>query len=420
MSYIIFIFVIFCCFKKPIFGLALLLQTNIIRGALKIDYVDPCFLCSNKPDFFLGMMMPIIGFSLILLRNDFIKKKTKYPIDVADIYFFGLIFVLFFTSIYARDSAAAFGAFLKFLFLSFGFYFTAKTVIANAVDPKYLICSFLKYSYWLSIFFGIIGSVLYITKGFGQGYWRLTMPGVHPIPFSQLIGLGVITSFLIFITNGVYFNIQSKLSLNFNKIILTFLLIVLFATNTRGVMVSLFAFMFFYVCWSKVKIKKSVLYLSGGIVGLMLFFAISYIDFYVLFERLFSTYTKKSTDDRFIAYYDSIQLFINHPFGIGSESFQHFSILPYPHNYFLELIAQYGVFGLFLALLLVLTILNMFFITSKLKKVDNTFVILMGLVLYFLIEAMFSFTIWMHKGLYLTMGLFMAYFYAYKIKKVNA
>lgn len=420
MSYIIFIFVIFCCFKKPIFGLALLLQTNIIRGVLKIDYVDPCFLCSNKPDFFLGMMMPIIGFSLILLRNDFIKKKTKYPIDVADIYFFGLIFVLFFTSIYARDSAAAFGAFLKFLFLSFGFYFTAKTVIANAVDPKYLICSFLKYSYWLSIFFGIIGSVLYITKGFGQGYWRLTMPGVHPIPFSQLIGLGVITSFLIFITNGAYFNIQSKLSLNFNKIILTFLLIVLFATNTRGVMVSLFAFMFFYVCWSKVKIKKSVLYLSGGIVGLMLFFAISYIDFYVLFERLFSTYTKKSTDDRFIAYYDSIQLFINHPFGIGSESFQHFSILPYPHNYFLELIAQYGVFGLFLALLLMLTILNMFFITSKLKKVDNTFVILMGLVLYFLIEAMFSFTIWMHKGLYLTMGLFMAYFYAYKIKKVNA
>jgi hypothetical protein len=38
-------------------------------------------------------------------------------------------------------------------------------------------------------------------------------------------------------------------------------------------------------------------------------------------------------------------------------------------------------------------------------------------VLYFLIEAMFSFTIWMHKGLYLTMGLFMAYFYAYKNQK---
>ena len=246
------------------------------------------------------------------------------------------------------------------------------------------------------------------------------MPGVHPIPYSQLIGLGVIASFLIFITNGSYFNIQSKLSLNFNKIILPFLLIVLFATNTRGVMVSLFAFILFYAVLSKVKIKKSVLYLSGGAVGLMLFFAISYIDFDVLFERLFSTYTKKSTDDRFIAYYDSIQLFINHPFGVGSESFQHFSILPYPHNYFLELIAQYGIFGLFLALLLMLTILNMFFITSKLKKADNTFVILMGLVLYFLIEAMFSFTIWMHKGLYLTMGLFMAYFYAYKIKKVNA
>ena len=246
------------------------------------------------------------------------------------------------------------------------------------------------------------------------------MPGVHPIPYSQLIGLGVIASFLIFITNGSYFNIQSKFSLNFNKIILPFLLIVLFATNTRGVMVSLFAFILFYVLLSKVKIKKSILYISGGAVGLVLFFAISYIDFDVLFERLFSTYTKKSTDDRFIAYYDSIQLFINHPFGIGSESFQNFSILPYPHNYFLELISLYGVFGLFLALLLILAILYMFYITSKLKKTDNTFVILMGLVLYFLIESMFSFTIWMHKGLYLTIGLFMAYFYAYKTKKGNA
>ena len=383
MSVFVFILVVFYCFKRPILGLALLLQTNIIRGVLKIDYTDPCFNCSNDPDILLGMMMPITGLSLILFRNDFIKKKIKYPLDIADIYFFGLIFVLFFTSIYACDSAAAFGTFLKFLFLSFGFYFTAKIVVANTVEPKHLIGTFLKYSYWLSIVFGIIGSVLYVTKGFGQGYWRLTMPGVHPIPYSQLIGLGVIASFLIFITNGSYFNIQSKLRLNFNKIILPFLLIVLFATNTRGVMVSLFAFMLFYVFLSKVKIKKSVLYLSGGTVGLMLFFAITYIDFDILFERLFSTYTKKSTDDRFIAYYDSIQLFINHPFGVGSESFQHFSILPYPHNYFLELIAQYGVFGLFLALLLILTIFNMFFITSKLKRVDNTFVILMGLVLYF-------------------------------------
>lgn len=419
MSIVVFILVVFYCFKRPIFGLALLLQTNIIRGALKIDYVDPCFGCPNEPDIFLGMVMPLVGFSLILLRSDFIKKEIKYPIDVADFYFFSLLVVLLFTSAYAYDTAAALGVFFKFLFLSFAFFFTSKIVIANSSEPKRLIGLFLLCSYWLSILFGIIASILYVQKGFGQGYWRLTIPGVHPIPYSQLIGLGAIASFLIFVTNGAYFNIKSKFRLNFNKIILPFLLIVLFATNTRGVMVSFFAFVLFYIVLSKVKIKKSVLYISGSVVGLILFLAIAYIDFDVLFERLFSSYTKKSTSDRFIAYYDSLQLFINHPFGIGSEAFQHFSILPYPHNYFLELIAQYGIFGLALAILLALVLLYMFFITIRLKKRDNTIVILFCLVLYFLIEAMFSFTIWMHKGLCLTMGFFMAYFYIYKTKKVN-
>ena len=142
MSYLIFLFVIFCCFKKPIFGLALLLQTNIIRGGLKIDYAEPCFSCSNDPDILLGMMMPIIGLSSILFRNDFIKKKIKYPIDIADIYFFGLIFVLFFTSIYACDSAAAFGTFLKFLFLSFGFYFTSKLLSQTLLNPSISLARF--------------------------------------------------------------------------------------------------------------------------------------------------------------------------------------------------------------------------------------------------------------------------------------
>ena len=126
MSIVVFILVVLYCFKKPILGLALLLQTNIIRGALKIDYVDPCFGCPNEPDIFLGMVMPLVGFSLILLRSDFIKKEIKYPIDVADFYFFSLLVVLLFTSAYAYDTAAALGVFFKFLFLSFAFFLHLK------------------------------------------------------------------------------------------------------------------------------------------------------------------------------------------------------------------------------------------------------------------------------------------------------
>ena len=44
-------------------------------------------------------------------------------------------------------------------------------------------------------------------------------------------------------------------------------------------MLSFFAFVLFYIVLSKVKIKKSVLYISGSVVGLILFLAIAYIDF---------------------------------------------------------------------------------------------------------------------------------------------
>lgn len=415
MSVIISIIFLLSCFKRPMFGLALMLQTNIIRSLINIDYVDPCFACINESDILLGAITPILCFVVILLRFDF-KSPIKYVIDIYDVFFIAAILILFFTSFYATDIVESLNYSFRFLLLGVGYFFITKIILLNTNKYEDAFKAFLIYSLWLAIIFGTFGGILYLLKGFGQGAYRLTIPGVHPIPFSQLIGLGIITSFIIFITNGSYFNIKSKFKLNINKALLPYLVLLLLATQTRGVMLSLAVSILFYLVLAKIKIRKSILYTSAFVMILAVFLAIQYIDFEVLFERMLAKQTASSVDNRLIAYSDSLSIFLEHPFGIGPDAFKYYSILPYPHNLFLELLAQYGIFGLLISLYLILLILFMSFIVKKTGNRSLTHIILMAIFFYYFIEAMFSFTLWMHKGLFLYMGLFAGYHYRFKRK----
>lgn len=416
MAIIISIFILISCFKRPMLGLALLLQTNIIRSLISIDYQNPCFNCTNEPDVFLGAVTPILGLFFIILRFQLIKP-VKYVVDSFDLFFLVTVFTLFFTSLYAVDTLESLGYSFRFLIFGFGFFFVSKLVIINTNNFTEYFKSFLLYSLWLSIIFGTFGAILYLAKGFGQGFYRLTMPGVHPIPYSQLIGLGIFISFILFITNGTYFNIKSKLKLNINKAVLPYLVLLLLATQTRGVILSMAVAIFIYLLLNQVKIKKRLLYISGVIMGLGLILAVQYIDFEVLFERLLAKKTEKSVDDRFIAYTDSFNIFLEHPFGIGPDSFKHFSVLPYPHNLFLEFLAQYGVFGLVLSLYFIVLIIFMCFIVKKIGKKSITHIVMLALFFYYFTEAMFSFTLWMQRGMFISMGLFVAYNYRFRLDK---
>jgi O-antigen ligase len=397
-------------------GLALLLQINIIRALVSIDFNSPCFTCLNEQDILLGAITPVLGFILILLRLDF-RKKIVYVIDIFDGFFVLSICVLFLTSLYAIDIIASLSYSFKFLFLGCGFFVVSKILILNTNHYISYLKSFLLYSLIIAIVLGTFGGVLYLLKGFGAGAYRMTIPGVHPIPFSQLLGLGIFVSFIIFITNGSFFNITSKLRLNINKAILPYLVLLLFATNTRGIILSTAVAVFLYLVLARIKIKKRILYVSAAVMILGLIVAIQYIDFEVLFERLLAKKTAKSGDDRIIAYMDSISLFLEHPFGIGPDSFHHYSILPYPHNFFLEFLSQYGIAGLFIDIYFIFIIFYMFLITFINKNKNLIYIILFTVFIYFFVETIFSFTLWMHRGMFIFMGLFAGY--NYRIKTLN-
>ena len=415
MAIVIFLVILFCCLKKPMLGLALILQTNIIRALISIDYDNPCFNCINESDLLLGAIAPLLGMMIILLRLE-VLKQVKYVFDKFDGLFIAILGTLFFTSLYAINMLESITYTLRFLFLGFSYFFLTKIMMINSRNHLEDFKMFLLYSLWISIILGTFGGILYMLKGFGApGVYRMTIPGVHPIPFSQLLGLGIFVSFVIFITNGSFFGIKSKTQLNFNKIILPYLVLLLLATNTRGIMVSVAAAILLYMFLAKVKIKKRILYISGAVMVLAVIFAVQFIDFEVLFQRLLAKQTAKSVDERLIAYTDSVSIFFKHPFGIGPDAFQHYSTLPYPHNIFLEFLSQYGIFGLLISLYFILTIVYMFLLTLKKRITDLAYVVMFCLFIYFFIETNFSFTLWMHKGMFIFMGLFAGY--SYRIRK---
>jgi len=411
MTFLFAAIILYYCYSKPVVGLALLLQINIIRSLAIIDIQSPCFVCINEPDLLLGAITPLVGFSLIIIKLSF-RKRIKYAIDDFDGFFLLSIPVLFIASFYSPNLTMSLDYSLRFLFLGSGFYFITKISISNTNQYLKNVYLFCKATLILSIFLGTIAGVLYLTKG--ENHLRLTLPGVHPIPFSQLIGAGVLVSFVTFITNGRFLQIQSKTLLNINKPVLLYLTILLLATNTRGVMLAVGAAILFYVIVTKVKIKKRTLYISGGILLIGLIAVINYIDVDVLFTRMFSPHTAKSIDDRLIAYQDSFMMLFHHPFGVGTNGFSYYSILPYPHNLFLESLANYGIFGIVMSIYFLLLMLYMLLITIHNRKKDYIYVFLYALFIYFFIETMFSFTLWMHKGLYLSIGLFAAYHYKFK------
>ena len=62
--------------------------------------------------------------------------------------------------------------------------------------------------------------------------------------------------------------------------------------------------------------------------------------------------------------------------------------------------------GYFIFLLFII-----FWISNKTKSRNFIYSLLFIFIVYFFVETMVSFTLWMHKGLYVTLGLFSGYYF---------
>lgn len=398
----IFLFVLYYAWYKPPIAFALLLQTNIIRSVVEIDFKNPCFNCVTDPDPILGALLPIVAFTVIIFKLDYKNKLIKIKPDKFDLLFLLIIIALIVSTITSYSIIDSLEYTFRFLILAFPYYFIVKIYFLNSdKDIKIELITFLKTTFYLSLFFSFFA--IYLASFKNEDIWRLTIPGVHPIPFSQLIGFGVLIGVIIFITkkHNLFYRRKYKIIL----LVSLFLLIIQFATNTRGVLISLIFALIFILRMNPVKIKKIHLYSGIFSILLVLVIILSQLDLDYFFNRFKMIANDVSIIERIRVYTESFPIFLEtHFLGTGPGAFKYYSFLEYPHNLFLENIATMGIMGVIVNIYLIFLII--WIMVNSIVWKDNIFLIFsISIFIFYFIESMFSFTLWMHKGLFLSLAL---------------
>jgi|SaaInlStandDraft_1057018.scaffolds.fasta_scaffold04705_6 O-antigen ligase len=409
VSIFIGLIILYICWVKPMVGIAILVQINLIRAVFSLDFNNLNFRSFNEPDAFLGAIIPILGLITIFLKLNSIHKKIKFKLSFIDVFFLLAIFTLIFSTIFSSDVIESIVYTGKFIFLAFSYYFTSKTVLLNTKYPDKQIIIFLKTTLFLGIALGIISLLLLFFQGVAVN--RLTIPGVHPIPYSQLMGFSILVIFSSLMIDKKLFFIELG-SQFIRGFLLVFLLILLFASNTKGILLSVFLAMLIMLYLKGFRINKKLLLLVGLIIIPLIFYVISVIGYESLFDRLLRSLEDDSVNHRVLSYVESFQIFRDFPLtGSGPGAYGVFGFLDYPHNFFLENMAQYGVLGILMNSYFIFSLFIIFWISNKAKSRNFIYSLLFIFIIYFFVETMVSFTLWMHKGLYVTLGLFSGYYF---------
>jgi O-antigen ligase len=409
VSIFIGLIILYICWVKPMVGIAILVQINLIRAVFSLDFNNLNFRSVNEPDAFLGAIIPILGLITIFLKLNSIHKKIKFKLSFIDVFFLLAIFTLIFSTIFSSDVIESIVYTGKFIFLAFSYYFTSKTVLLNTKYPDKQIIIFLKTTLFLGIALGIISLLLLFFQGVAVN--RLTIPGVHPIPYSQLMGFSILVIFSSLMIDKKLFFIELG-SQFIRGFLLVFLLILLFASNTKGILLSVFLAMLIMLYLKGFRINKKLLLLVGLIIIPLIFYVISVIGYESLFDRLLRSLEDDSVNHRVLSYVESFQIFRDFPLtGSGPGAYGVYGFLYYPHNFFLENMAQYGVLGILMNSYFIFSLFIIFWISNKAKSRNFIYSLLFIFIIYFFVETMVSFTLWMHKGLYVTLGLFSGYYF---------
>ncbi|KYJ87308.1 O-antigen ligase family protein [Sulfurovum riftiae] len=418
VSILLILGIIYCAWKYPPISFALLLHIYLIRSLGEINIHNLCYTgeCQISSDFLFGALLPII--SLVIIGTKVIlTKKIKYTFDLFEILIFLLTSMVILGTNFSYDRAIGLEYSLKFILLGVSYYYIAKLYFSSTQNLASDIKLFFIAQYLIGISLGTIALLLWMSHD--SYVVQLTLPGTHPIPFALLLGISFITAFVISTTNGEVFSIQNKYLLFLNNLFMGYLLLLIFLTNVRGVLLATIVTIVMYTLLNPKYILKPkfLIFLTGFISSIILF--IINIGIEKFFGRLLQSSDDQSISERVLAYTDSIDIFSNNLFGVGTYSFQFYSFLKYPHNMFMELIVNFGLFGLIL-IYLILAFIFLLILYLFLNPKNYTLILLFSMLLYFFIESMFSFTLWMHKGLFFSMGIFstyMSYFYKQKVKK---
>lgn len=352
-------------------------------------------------------------------------------------YFVGIILVLLFTLIYVKQKPKALELNLIFLIQNKIFWGVALILVAMFI---HLSSSHHVSSYGYSIvssfivpimlFFIFASLVIYNQQMLEQMSLGLIIFGalffvvLYSLVNIDVISLGIrgtireTESFnaitlaricgLILIP-GVLYSVYAKFGvLKIVSIIISLLsLYWLFVTSTRGVILAVFITLSAYFLFYAQESKKEITFAAVGF-GFLGLIVVEFVDIgrFGVIDRFFDLKNNYDQMPRFYDYPRAWSIFTdNILLGAGPAGYNSLTGRPYPHNLFLELIAEYGLFGLSAFILIVGGGIYNSFQVLKSKVFDYRIHVFVLLWIYFLIASMFSGNIAVNRDFWVTTGI---------------
>ncbi|MEP1488974.1 MAG: O-antigen ligase family protein [Algibacter sp.] len=399
---------------------------NTIRAIPELNLDQLNFRFANEGNFYLSVLVPLMSYIIIILSIEFKKKRVSYFIDVADGFFLSSIILMFVYSLITPVFLEGIEYAFKYLFIAVPFYFMSKIIIIN--NQSNFEQQFLKYfnvTVLVSFLTGSLGfllaySVDFFEPSLGSGIEykirRITIPGVYPIPFAQVIGFGALIIFCSMFSRGAFLKYKKKYNFVFILLFL-YLIFLVMISNTRGILVAIFiAMSFFLYMYPRKVISQRNLRIVLVVIAISVIFSLYFFDFSKSIDRLLNTFNNdRSVSSRTDILLEAFRIGFTNPIGVGTSGF----IYKYPHNIFLDYIVSFGLVGWFMSVYFALMIWYFFTQTFKRRYDSPILILLFCIIIYFFTEALISFTLWMHKGLYISIGLFTSYLYLYKKEELK-
>lgn len=394
VAFLYLLLISYSAYKKPALGICLVINAFFLNSALS--------LTGGMPFILIGAVSLLV-FSSILMMKFFVFEGNKYlPVGFDGVAGLLLIMILMLTSLFGENLNASINVILRFLFLCLSYGILIKIVMASrGVRVQHILQSYL--------FIGLLVAIYALLNGDSSSeyFMRLAIGNESSIPLSLLVAQSMLIS--------LYFSICAKerVVMILYSALFLFFLYVLLLTNTRSTLLASVVSIFFIL----IKFKRYKV-LSTGVIGSVVFLlAIPTLgllgggDFDRVvngFIRLLGGGFGESESDRVLAWSTAIDIFSDNIFaGLGSGNFGQYYIV-YPHNIFLEILAENGIFGFIF--LLIYTGYGVYL--SLLSRSEG--VIFAGLFIFSLIVSQVSLTLWMHKAMFFWLGALSYYTYLQK------
>jgi O-antigen ligase len=410
LEYMLFIIVIAFALYRPAIALALLFQIYLLRIAVSSNIDTSCVLTNtcemdNSPLF--GAILPLITFLIIIART-FLKNKGTiiYQTTAFDTFFLANCIIVILGCLWSPDFMQSLDFTGRYLLLGIPYFYSARLYFQNNLDYEISLKQFLLSNYAICFILTMIGVYYYVVIG---SIPRMTIPGSHPIPYSMMIGQGFLLACGIFFTGGQAIGMTQNWFKIVNLGMVFFFLFCQFLTNTRGVTIFMGLGAVILLLLNVQKIGFLKIILATPVVFCVFIMILSKFDPEALFSRFMNSLEHDvSTNERLNAWSTSIEMLEKSPIlGVGTDGYHHYATLPYPHNYFLEMSVSFGILGIILSIIILLLFLFYAQFLSSKRRGTVQYQLIYILALFYFLESTVSFTLWMHKGLYLWTGILM-------------